>query len=141
MVKQTDVKELDILLGNGIITNAEYAYLFSKIEKDKKNDFSQYDEESLLGKNILSFILTIIAIGAFVFGTCLLNLQILEPVEETMFVEYLGWLIFIIGLVFPIFLFGRMAHKTKNAGMKWAVILFSVFLIGLGVLILIASLR
>lgn len=98
-------------------------------------------EKPSLGKNILSFILTIIAIGAVLFGTCLLNLQILEPFEETMFMQYLVWLIIIIWLVFPIFLFGRMAHKTKNAGMKWAVILFSVFLIGLGVLILIDSLR
>lgn len=98
------------------------------------------EKTASLGKNILSFILTIIAIGAVLFGTCLLNLQILEPFDGV-FMQYFIWIIIIIWLSFPIFLFGRMAHKTKNAGMKWAVILFSVFLIGLGVLILIDSLR
>jgi ABC-type multidrug transport system permease subunit len=130
MVKQTDVKELDILLKSGIITNAEYAYLFSKIEKGKKIDFSQYEEKSdSVAKNILSFILTVIAIGVVLFGTCIMNLAIVDHREYLTIPLIIAW------PLFPIVLFGWIAHKTKNTGMKWAVIILVV-----GALFVIAGL-
>ena len=123
MVKKIDVKKLDILLEKGIITNAEYDYLFSKIEKGKEIDFSQYEEESgSVAKNILSFILTIIAIGAVMFGTCIMNIAIVEGMKS----DALTLPLIIAWPLFPVVLFGWIAHKTKNAGMKWAVIFLAV---------------
>ena len=121
MVKQIDVKKLEILLEKGVITNAEYDYLFSKMEKGKEIDFSQYEEKSdSVAKNILSFILTIIAIGVVLFGTCIMNLAIVDHREYLTLPLIIAW------PLFPVVLFGWIAHKTKNAGMKWAVIFLAV---------------
>ena len=77
-------------------------------------------KENSVAKNIVSFILTIIAIGVVLFGTCIMNLAIVDHREFLTVPLIIAW------PLFPVVLFGWIAHKTKNAGMKWAVIILAV---------------
>ena len=79
-------------------------------------------------KNIISFIFTVVAIGIIMFGTCFLNMSIVDHNE------YLIVPLIIIWPLFPLILFAWIAYKTKNAGIKWAVIALS-----LGALFLLAE--
>ena len=73
-------------------------------------------------KNILSFILTIIAIGLILCGTCIMNIAIVYGTS----LKGLATPLMIVWPLFPLVLFGWIAHKTKNAGMEWAVIIWAI---------------
>ena len=107
-----DQEKLESLLAKGIITQEEFDHL----QKQRRG------EKPSLGKNILSFILTIIAIGVVLFGTCIMNLAIVEGMRS----DALTGVLMVAWPLFPVVLFGWIAHKTKNAGMKWAVIFLAV---------------
>ena len=119
MVKQVDKQKLDSLLEAGAITPKEYGYLLKDAGLKDREKFEKREKPSL-GKNILSFILTIIAIGVVLFGTCIMNLAIVDHREFLTVPLIIAW------PLFPVVLFGWIAHKTKNAGMKWAVIILAV---------------
>ncbi len=107
-----DQEKLESLLAKGIITQEEFDHL----QKQRNG------EAPSLGKNILSFILTIIAIGVVMFGTCIMNIAIVEGMRS----DALTGVLMVAWPLFPVVLFGWIAHKTKNAGMKWAVIFLAV---------------
>lgn len=119
MVKQVDKQKLDSLLEAGAITPKEYGYLLKDAGLKDREKFEKREKPSL-GKNILSFILTIIAIGVVLFGTCIMNLAIVDHREYLTLPLIIAW------PLFPVVLFGWIAHKTKNAGMKWAVIFLAI---------------
>ncbi|MBR6412608.1 MAG: hypothetical protein IKS41_05565 [Alphaproteobacteria bacterium] len=79
-------------------------------------------KENSVTKNIVSFILTIFAIGAVLFGTCIMNLAIVDGMRS----DALTGVLMIAWPLFPVVLFGWIAHKTKNDGMKWATIFLAV---------------
>ena len=107
-----DQEKLESLLAKGIIKQEEFDHL----QKQRRG------EKPSLGKNILSFILTIIAIGVVLFGTCIMNLAIVDGMRS----QALTGVLMVAWPLFPVVLFGWIAHKTKNAGMKWAVIFLAV---------------
>ena len=94
------------------------------IEKFMKEPMPELpqEEKNSPGKNIVSFILTIFAIGAVLFGTCIMNLAIVDSMKS----DALTGILMVAWPLFPVALFGWIAHKTKNAGIKWAVILLAV---------------
>ena len=94
------------------------------IEKFMKEPMPELpqEEKNSPGKNIVSFILTIFAIGAILFGTCIMNLAIVDSMKS----DALTGILMVAWPLFPVALFGWIAHKTKNAGIKWAVILLAV---------------
>ena len=65
-------EKLESLQAKGIITQEEFDYL----QKQRRG------EKISLAKNILSFILTIIAVGMIMFGTCIMNLAIVEEMKS-----------------------------------------------------------
>lgn len=103
-------EKLESLLEKGIITQEEFDHLQRQRNGEKPS----------VAKNILSFILTIIAIGVVLYGTCIMNLAIVDHRKYLTVPLIIAW------PLFPVVLFGWIAHKTKNAGMKWAVIILAV---------------
>ena len=103
---------LETLFKKGLITQEEYEHLMA----------GRDGRTSSPGKNIVSFILTIFAIGAVLFGTCIMNLAIVDSMKS----DALTGILMVAWPLFPVALFGWIAHKTKNAGIKWAVILLAV---------------
>ena len=102
------------LLEKGIIITQEELDHLQRQRNEEKSDS--------VATNILSFILTVIAIGAVMFGTCLMNVAIVHGMS----LEGLTTPLMIVWLLFPVVLFGWIAHKTKNAGMEWAVIILAI---------------
>ena len=92
---------LEELLKKVLITQEEYEHLME--ERNGKT--------SSPGKNIVSFILTIFAIGAVLFGTCIMNLAIVDSMKS----DALTGILMVAWPLFPVALFGWIAHKTKNA--------------------------
>ena len=118
-------EKLESLLEKGIITQEEFDHLQRQRNGEKPS----------LGKNILSFILTIFAIGAVMFGTCLMNLAIVNGMRS----DVLTGVLMVVWPLFPVVLFGWIAHKTKNAGMKWAVIILATGALFVAATILVAA--
>lgn len=124
MVKENniEIEKINTLLNKGIITKEEYDYLLQVRKTGNTNIPEQYvqedEQDDSIGKKIISFILTIIGIGVILFGTCWLNFGLVESSKN----EWLTWILIIAWPLFPIVLFGIIAKKTKNKGMKWAVI-------------------
>ena len=102
------------LLEKGIIITQE--------ELDHLQRQRNEEESDSVVTNILSFILTVIAIGAVMYGTCLMNIAIVYGTS----LKGLTTPLMIVWLLFPLVLFGWIAHKTKNAGMEWAVIIWAI---------------
>ena len=107
-----DHETLESLLKKGIITQEEFEHL----QKQRNG------EETAVASNVVSFILTIFAICAVLYGTCMVNLAIVEGMK----LRALTGILMVAWPLFPVVLFGWIAHKTKNAGMKWAVIFLAV---------------
>lgn len=124
MVKENDIEieKINTLLNKGIITKEEYDYLLQVRKSGNTNIperyVQEYEQDDSMGKKIVSFILTIIGMGVVLFGTCLFNLVITNGGKNASLTNFL----FIAWPLFPIVLFGIIAAKTKNKGMKWAVI-------------------
>ena len=89
-----------------------------------QEEFDDMERETLFG-NIVSFILSIVAIGCILFGSCIVNIYI---VQSTNMLEGGVSLYILIGiwLLFPVILFGWIANITKNKGVKWATILLGI---------------
>lgn len=109
-----DQEKLESLLAKGIITQEEFDHL--------QRQRNEEESDSVVTK-ILFFILTVIAIGLILCGTCIMNIAIVYGMSLG---ECLTILLMIVWLLFPLVLFGWIAHKTKNAGMKWAVIIWAI---------------
>ena len=99
----------------------------TKMEENEIQDWEEESEKAVkrFAKNIISFILTIIAIVVVLFGTCLVNLAIIDHREYLTVPLLIAW------PLVPLVLFGWIAYKTKNAGVFWAII----FLIAAGLFI------
>ncbi|MBP5534877.1 MAG: hypothetical protein J6Y03_05175 [Alphaproteobacteria bacterium] len=151
-------EKLETLLTEGKITQEQYEFLSElkkeRMEKDsiQKSDQDKlrhllaekavtFDEYILLsqrqhkerplstGKKIVSVILTLLAIGAVLWGTCILNVAIVSSTEAWELIAPLS----IIWIAFPIFLIIRIARRTKSAsvkaGIKGALIIIGFLLL------------
>ena len=123
MVKQDEKQKLDLLLEKGIITPKEYQYLLKSSGKVEQKKELENKNEVSVGGNVVSFILTIIAIIFILFGTCIMNMAILDGFHRS---DAVAVVLMVAWPLFPAALFGWLAHKTKNAGMKWAVIMLVI---------------
>ena len=109
---------LEHLLKDGVITQEEYEEL--KARRD--------GTVSSKGKNVASFFLTILGIIAVLFGTCILNMGIVEGTRSKSLMSVL----IVLWPLFPVVLFSWLAYKKKSKGMFLAVLFFVI----IGLLIL-----
>ena len=108
-----DQEKLESLSAKGIITQEELDHL--------QRQRNEEESDSVVTK-ILFFILTVIAIGLILCGTCIMNIAIVHGMS----LKGLTTPLMIVWPLFPVVLFGWIAHKTKNAGMEWAVIIWAI---------------
>lgn len=115
-----ELKKIKTMLAQGIITQAEYTYLL----ESKKAPRPQ-KQKVPVQKSIFSFFLTLLGIAAVLFGTCIFNIAITNAgkIESAVIILTFVW------PLVPLILFGLIAVKTKNPGIKWGVILFGLLVL------------
>ena len=127
MVNQYKKDKLDDLLRKGYITQKEYDVLLKELENPPKTG----------GSIVISVILTIFSIISVLYGTCLVNMFVIESTRSEKLIVPLS----ILWILSPIFLFIWRAHKTKNSttkkGIKRALTIIGIIVL----LILVISMR